>query len=513
MSSQRVTFDPANLPRPENMGQRRGYIEQYIQRFHSNLVPKIAEKRQTAFPVVCKFYHEQRGKTQVPAVYFEYTIDKTMWKNIFKPQTPPEWPWSKGPNADDMSAGWSRRYREWRVENGLSIAPQQEVGRSSGNGKAAEKTTKPVAPNTQTRNGESSKSKSAAPRIRIGKGGSHAERWCGIKHKWVRVPLRLAGLKQVPMQAPKDLPEGAQSLYESLGQGLRESLTESVPPRAASAPKAPSTASAPKAPSATNAPRAPSAAGALSTREKINNPLQIDLSMREAAWSSRFGDRPYVGGAIYGAFALRLPGCLDFEYLVLGEDGRDIDAINNDILEPGLAISWKSHDGKAIALVLGFKDKAGQALPGAEANLFALWCDVVAWYVDALAGGTVSLATTLRVVQVVSYCRDRAPKHEQANASYYHALGNKLLILELARNAREDVLKWSPMVKAIIEKPLGEAEVELRAWVCDKDAGMEDCYRRLRVAHQVWLSSSADPKVIRRATNCLDDCSLALASA
>lgn len=64
------------------MGQRRGYIEQYIQRFHGNLVPKIAEKRQTAFPVVCKFYHEQRGKIQVPAVYFEYTIDKTMWKNI-----------------------------------------------------------------------------------------------------------------------------------------------------------------------------------------------------------------------------------------------------------------------------------------------------------------------------------------------------------------------------------------------------------------------------------------------
>ncbi|EXM26248.1 hypothetical protein RAB80_012640 [Fusarium oxysporum f. sp. vasinfectum] len=65
MTSQRDTFDPANVPRPENMGQRRGYIDQYIQRFHSDLVPRIEEKRKASYPIVCKHYHEQRGQIEV----------------------------------------------------------------------------------------------------------------------------------------------------------------------------------------------------------------------------------------------------------------------------------------------------------------------------------------------------------------------------------------------------------------------------------------------------------------
>jgi len=151
MTSQRDTFDPANVPRPENMGQRRGYIDQYIQRFHSDLVPRIEEKRKASYPIVCKHYHEQRGQIEVPSVYFEYVFDKTMWKNIcrllvlitsvhtnltiVKPLgggATPAWPWEKGPEADDMSDGISNVYREWRIENGLPIAtPQQEADHSS----------------------------------------------------------------------------------------------------------------------------------------------------------------------------------------------------------------------------------------------------------------------------------------------------------------------------------------------------------------------------------------------
>ncbi|KAF4415654.1 hypothetical protein FACUT_13214 [Fusarium acutatum] len=538
MSSQRDTFDPANLPRPENLGQRRGYIEQYIQHFHRDLVPKIAAKREAAIPVVCKFYHKDLRVTKAPAVYFEYAVDKTMWKNIFKPQKPPAWPWSKGPSDEDMSLGWSRTYRAWRVENGLPVPSQQETGNSSGKGKAAEKTpvvTKPAAPkqpraeagsssgkgkaaektskvtnpsasNLQTRNGESSKSKSksdAEYTVRIAKDGIPL-RWCKLKKGWVRVPARLAGLKMTPMAAPKDLPAGPQSLYNGLGKELREALDELDRPPTGNAPKSRSAASAPKAPSAASAP---------STKGRAQNPVEIDLSMRETVWESLYGKGSFIGGAVFAPFSLRVPGCLDFEYLVLGEDGRDIDAINNEILESGLAVSWKSHDNKPVALVVGFKDEASRALPRAESNLADLWCDVVAWYVDALAGGTVSLATTLRVVQVVSWDRDRVAKYDLAQSSFYYARDNKGVIMELARNAREDVRKWSPMVNAIIEKPLGVAEAELSAWVCEKDAGLEECYRRLRVAHQVWLSSSADPKVIRRATNCLDNCTLILNSA
>ncbi|CZR40750.1 uncharacterized protein FPRO_10338 [Fusarium proliferatum ET1] len=541
MSSQRVTFDPAQLPDPGNLGQRRGYIEQYIQRFHRDLAPNIAARREAAIPAVCKQYHEKLREIQAPAVYFEYAVDKTMWKNIFKPQKPPAWPWSNGPSDKDMSLGWSRTYREWRLQNGLPVPPQQEAGPSSGKGKAAEKTpvvTKPAAPkqpqtgagssggkgkatekttkvtnppasNPQTRNGESSKSKpkpkpksDAEYTVRITKEGTPL-RLDKAKKAWVRVPARLAGLKMTPMAAIKDLPEGPQSLFNSLGKELRESLVESVQSPAGTAPEAPTVVTAPKAPSAASAP---------STKGNID-PVEIDFSLREAAWDYMYGKGYYLGGAVFAPFALRIPRCLDFKDLVLGEDGRDIEAINNDILEAGLAVSWKTHDNQAIALVVGFKDEASRALPGAMSGLADLWCDVVAWYINAVAGGTMTLATTLRVVQVVSWSRERAANFEHAQAAYYFARDNCTLISEQVRMAREDIRKWSPMLKAIIEKPLGEAEPELKAWVCNNDVDIYERSKRLRVAHQVWLSSSMDAKVIRRATHCLDDCSLSLYSA
>ncbi|KAF5533599.1 hypothetical protein FPHYL_13594 [Fusarium phyllophilum] len=566
MSSQRAPFDPAQLPSPANLGQRRGYIEQYIQRFHRDLVPKMAARREAAIAAVCKFYHEDLHVMKAPAVYFEYAVDKTMWKNICKlPNlTYPVYANQFDSQATEDASCVALEQRadlpvpseeETGTSSGKAKAtektptvtepaapkqPQTEVGSSSGKGKAAEKTPKvtnppatnqrrgdvgtssgtrktaektpkPAAPSSQTRNGGSSKSKSDAPVMRVAKNGTVLRLDGG---KWVRVPNRLAGLKMTPMAAPKDLLEGQRSMYASLAKDLHDSLDESLIPSAGAATKAPSVASAAESQTAASKSKAPSAASAPSTKGMGQTPVEIDFSMRETAWASLYGDEGgYLGGAVFAPFALRVPGCLDFEYLVLGEDGRDIDAINNDILESGLAVSWKTHDNKPIALVVGFKDEASRALPKAESGLANLWCDVVAWYVDALSGGTVSLATTLRVVQVLSWSRDRVVNYDLAQYRFYFARDNKKVISEMARKAREDVLTWSPMVNAIIEKPLGVGERELFAWVCDKTVGSEECYRRLRTAHHVWFSSTTDPKVMRRAALCLDDCSLALDSA
>ncbi|PNP79526.1 hypothetical protein FNYG_07142 [Fusarium nygamai] len=126
MSSQRDTFDPANVPRPENLGERRGYIDQYIQRFHCDLVPQIEEKRKEALLFMCPVHHD-RGMIDVPAVYFEYTIDKTLWRNIFLHlgEQAPAWPWNEDPKKHDMSSGMSTAYREWRIEKGFPVMPNQ----------------------------------------------------------------------------------------------------------------------------------------------------------------------------------------------------------------------------------------------------------------------------------------------------------------------------------------------------------------------------------------------------
>ncbi|KAF5974278.1 hypothetical protein FBULB1_7836 [Fusarium bulbicola] len=512
MSSQRVTFDPAQLPSPGNMGQRRGYIKQYIQRFHKDLVPETEKEAKDAFGYMCELYRGRKQR-EVPAVYFEYTVDKTLWRNLFLHlgKNAPAWPWKKGPSDTDMSAGVSRRYREWRIKQGLPVESQQEAGNSSGTGRTTENKPKPAAPIPQARNGESSKSKSSAPIVRVAKDGT-ALRLAG--KGWVKVPSRLAGLKMTPMPAPKDLLAGHRSLFEGLRTELGDALPDCILSPAGIAPKPPTVASTTMPPGATSVSKAPSAASAHSTKGMGKNPVEIDLSMRETAWEDIFGGKPFLGGAMNAAFALRVPECLDFEYLVLGEDGRDIEAINNEILESGLAVSWESHDGKPITLVVGFKDEASRALPLSESSLANLWCDVVTWYIGSLTGGTLSLATALRVAQVISWTRDKVANHQFADASYFDTFGSGGSFVELTtRNNREDVRKWSPMVKAIIEKPLGVGEKELSAWICEKNVATEECWRRLRAAHHIWLSSSADPKVIRRAVLCLDDCGLFLNTA
>ncbi|KAG6985608.1 hypothetical protein FocnCong_v004618 [Fusarium oxysporum f. sp. conglutinans] len=343
MTSQRDTFDPANVPRPENMGQRRGYIDQYIQRFHSDLVPRIEEKRKASYPIVCKHYHEQRGQIEVPSVYFEYVVDKTMWKNIFKPLgggATPAWPWEKGPEADDMSDGMSNVYREWRIDNG-ALGPNQHTG------------------------------------------------------------------------------------------------------------------------------------------------------------------------FIRGPFALNLPVWVDFENLVLGDNGRDIDAINNRIVEPGLVVSWEIYNAAPLGLVvplglvIGFKDEASQTLPQVQRNLITLWCDVVAWFCEAVAGGTVSLASYLRVIQVTSYALQRTPAHEQAHSSWERALQAPQHFASQARERRETLKKWAPMVKQIIKKPFGEAEQELGTWIWSDDADLVEREIRLAIVREIWLYGSSKPEVIRRAFNWL----------
>ncbi|KAF5543363.1 hypothetical protein FNAPI_9685 [Fusarium napiforme] len=126
MSSQRDTFEPADVPRPENLDERRGYINQYIQRFHGDLVPQIEEKRKEALLSMCTVHHD-RGVIDVPAVYFEYTIDKTLWRDIFLHlgEQAPAWPWNEGPKEHDMSSGMSTTYREWRIEKGFPVMPNQ----------------------------------------------------------------------------------------------------------------------------------------------------------------------------------------------------------------------------------------------------------------------------------------------------------------------------------------------------------------------------------------------------
>ncbi|KAF5533448.1 hypothetical protein FMEXI_11830 [Fusarium mexicanum] len=360
MTSQRDTFDPANVPRPESMDERRGYIDQYIQRFHPALVPLIEEERKDSYALICQKYHQDRGLLEVPSVYFEYVVDKTLWQNIFKchgVRPAPAWPWKPGPDDKDMSGGMSEFYKQWRIENNLPVATPQQQGDSS------------------------------------------SDLW-------------------------------------------------------------------------------------------INPPVVVDQALRETIWKEYFGASQHTG-FIRGPFALNLPLWVDSGRLILGDNGSDIDDINNNIVELGLVISWEIYGAASLGLVVplgivvGAKDEASLALPQVQRSLLTLWCDVVAWFCEVVAGGTVSLASYLRVMQVTSYSMERRPLHQEAEALWQESLEAPQRFAAQARARREIIRKWSPMVRQLTNKPLREAEQELGALIQSNDADLLERKRRLAIVRDI----------------------------
>ncbi|KAF5692187.1 hypothetical protein FCIRC_102 [Fusarium circinatum] len=249
-----------------------------------------------------------------------------------------------------------------------------------------------------------------------------------------KVPHRLQGAAPgaVPQAAPKELPRGLKTLFRDLHAALPEEELL-LPPEVT--PEAPS----------------PVPAQACSGGRHI--------------------------GVIAGAFTINLPVWMDFERFVVGEDGRDIDAINKEILEPGVAISWEVYGETPVRFLVqrsrmvlldsgGLSGELGllpqghpsdQSLPGKDTDL------------------------------------------EEAQLVWQQALAESDLFATRARKAIECFDLWSPMIREMIQKPLGIAEGSLAAWVWD-GCGSDERTKRLNVAREVWLSSSSDPRVIRRAT-------------
>ncbi|EMT73561.1 hypothetical protein NOF04DRAFT_18506 [Fusarium oxysporum II5] len=97
-------------------------------------------------------------------------------------------------------------------------------------------------------------------------------------------------------------------------------------------------------------------------------------------------------------------------------------------------------------------------------------------------------------------CIVRTPDLGEAQSVWQQALDDRDLFASRARQARECFELWSPMIRQVIEQPLGVAEHNLATWIWSSDADSDERFKRLNVAREVWLSSSSDPKVICRAT-------------
>ncbi|KAI7770532.1 hypothetical protein LZL87_002903 [Fusarium oxysporum] len=103
---------------------RWAWIVDYLKEDGRYFEDKLHETYKESTDRVAKRVHDQ-GATQVGHLFFEFMVDETFWTLAFQDVgrlgNAPNWPWPERPTHRDMSQGLSLRYRQWRIDNNLSI--------------------------------------------------------------------------------------------------------------------------------------------------------------------------------------------------------------------------------------------------------------------------------------------------------------------------------------------------------------------------------------------------------
>ncbi|KIL89031.1 hypothetical protein FAVG1_07425 [Fusarium avenaceum] len=119
---------------------------------------------------------------------------------------------------------------------------------------------------------------------------------------------------------------------------------------------------------------------------------------------------------------------------------------------------------------------------------------VLQWAIEAYNGGTVSLATFLRVHLVAYHGGESTNLNNDARVAFQNIEGNTPLAKRDALSKRQYMAACLPVVKAIIQKPFEVANRELTTWVLCPEAN--ERHKRFLVAREIWWSSSMSPEVI-----------------
>ncbi|WZH44342.1 uncharacterized protein QYS62_005364 [Fusarium acuminatum] len=190
----------------------------------------------------------------------------------------------------------------------------------------------------------------------------------------------------------------------------------------------------------------------LSALDRMKNPVVLEKGPRETIWNAMYGDGPHVG-AICGPFEIILPSWVDFEGLVCGKDGGLIDQIHDGIIQPYQRVSWYNTGGRPFALVVGVSADVKPTSLSVQYSMRDLWSGVLQWAIEAYNGGTVSLATFLRVRQVAYHGGESTNFNQDARVAFQNSESNIPLAKREALLKRQYMAACSPVVNAIIQKP------------------------------------------------------------
>ncbi|KAG4277234.1 hypothetical protein FPRO04_07531 [Fusarium proliferatum] len=231
--------------------------------------------------------------------------------------------------------------------------------------------------------------------------------------------------------------------------------------------------------------------------------MELSLAQRKIVWDDNPNYPRHTEPPITGPFQIALPLWIDVDNLVLGEDDRLLNSINKEIVPPHLAVSLHKDDEGCITLVVGFSPTTCIFLGDDEVidrSIRYLWQNVVEWAIDTYHGGTITLATFLRVCKAFPLADDNDYHNrgviDMTSDLWEEVQNNPKYFMARAQENREFIAKCRAEVLEIIQKPLAEAKAELSRWVCH---GNRYCDRPAEAAREICVSSTTDERTVQEA--------------
>jgi hypothetical protein len=232
---------------------------------------------------------------------------------------------------------------------------------------------------------------------------------------------------------------------------------------------------------------------AANIRVEAKPPKIAERRLREKIWEALRMEAP--SGPITGCFEIAIPPWVDFYDLFFGEKGcLFLDIVNNDLLPRGVSISWMSDKDRPVTLVVGPDPNLGHNAdnPNLHLQMRSVWYKIVEWSMDVYQGSPQRLTDYLRVKHRLELDLDLAVRIDTTAEIKYvwdKVNSDQARAFRVAKETKENLVKWTPEVHAILQQPSLSVGVMLQDWVM-RD-GIDYVHQRRNVARDIW--SLVDP--------------------
>ncbi|RFN50471.1 hypothetical protein FIE12Z_5234 [Fusarium flagelliforme] len=449
MASNMVVFDPTKV-RFEDIEQRRKIIQSHFKAIGWTKDEANHALHRSVVEYLCNMFHNRpEGFLKVGRVLFEWMVDQTIWKEVMKRRKEMglpviEWPWTRGPKADDESMGISPAYHEWRKLNGHEL-PKDEKGLPLA--------LLPWRQASESALGRPRDQSRILTRVVGGSAAAIAQSRASDKAFAEHMAEKLV-LKRKMENMNKDTWPAFSLAMNNKTAAARVIFDEEVATIKAGAAKKRKSPTSLAGESESPILSDPVTLPVLLVPGLIFDPLGMQTErthweLRLRIWQTTMGQEMYEAPCI-GPFEVAVPTWLNLHGLIWGRGGQLYTELRSS-LHRFLTVGWITTWGKPKSLVVGFNDE--------EAS------------------------KTHRLF------RNRRRQSPKALMDYLLD-GRKYDTTEadaLKRCNEEEV--WTPQIYAILNQHSASAiEEPLRAWVCREDG---DKLRRVTLATKVWVVVAA----------------------